>query len=127
MTAAEAIDALLLLGGGGLLVEAVRALVNRRKMSADVTGELTRSAVAMLQPLRARVESLEAEAEHLRVDLHEARGEADDLRSEVKSARAEADRLRAEVHEARAELAELRGAPRPPHLYRRADRDDDQP
>lgn len=99
MTFAEVVNALLLLGGGGLVAELLRSLVQRRKMSADVAGQLTESAMALLLPLRERVVELETETGNLRADLHDARDEA--------------DLLRAELHEARTELAELRGLPRP--------------
>lgn len=58
----------LLIGGGigGVVVTAIQAMVNRRKLGADTASVLTKAAAELVQPLRDRIHELEAEVEELR-------------------------------------------------------------
>lgn len=76
----EAIRTALVAGLLTLGVELVRSLAQRRKMSADVAGELTSTAIELVAPLRQELRDARAEADQLRQELHAARVEIANLR-----------------------------------------------
>lgn len=79
---------------GGLLVELVRGLWQRRKMGADAALVVSRSAVILLEPLAKRVEAAEAEVASLRSELAEAARECAELRTALHDAQGEVEVLR---------------------------------
>jgi hypothetical protein len=90
----QVVQLLLALGVGGLLVEAVRALVQRRKMNADVADRLTNTALVLLAPLERRVHAADAEAERMREALTKAHTELEAMRQELRACRRMIAKLR---------------------------------
>lgn len=54
-------EVLLAAGVGGIFVEAIRAFRQRKKMGAEYADVIASSAIKLLQPLEARIKSLEDE------------------------------------------------------------------
>lgn len=69
-------------GASGIGVLATIA-VQRRKLKADTAGALTDAALALVQPLRARVAELENEALAVREELAASQRELQELRATV--------------------------------------------
>lgn len=93
------------LGLGGGIVEALRAISQRRKIGADAVAVISAAASELVEPLRRelanerREHALELEAERKKVaevrdELGQALEEARELRGELAMARVEADELR---------------------------------
>ncbi|MFF3868340.1 hypothetical protein [Micromonospora sp. NPDC001898] len=72
-----------MLGGAGGLAVLATVTVQRRKLKAETAGALTDAALALVQPLRARVAELEAEALTVREQLTASHRELLELRSTV--------------------------------------------
>ncbi|WP_433350042.1 hypothetical protein [Micromonospora sp. CA-111912] len=72
-----------MLGGAGGLAVLATVTVQRRKLKAETAGALTDAALALVQPLRARVAELEAEALTVRDQLTASQRELQELRSTV--------------------------------------------
>ncbi|NBE79992.1 hypothetical protein [Micromonospora rubida] len=72
-----------MLGGAGGLAVLATVTVQRRKLKAETAGALTDAALALVQPLRARVAELEAEALTVREQLTASQRELQELRSTV--------------------------------------------
>ncbi|MFI0795814.1 hypothetical protein ACH4OY_24490 [Micromonospora rubida] len=72
-----------MLGGAGGLAVLTTVTVQRRKLKAETAGALTDAALALVQPLRARVAELEAEALTVREQLTASQRELQELRSTV--------------------------------------------
>ncbi|MEU2615097.1 hypothetical protein ABZ570_26480 [Micromonospora sp. NPDC007271] len=77
------ISALGLFGGASGLGVLATVAVQRRKLKADTAGALTDTALALVQPLRARVTELEAEALTVREQLTGSQRELRELRATV--------------------------------------------
>ena len=73
MTQQEVVQVLVALGIGGGVVETIRALFSRRKMSADYADVISASAVRLLTALEHRVDTLEAELAQERRERREER------------------------------------------------------
>lgn len=90
----QAIQLLLALGVGALLVEVARGLFQRRKMNADVATRLTNTSLLLLRPLEKRVHAADEEAERLRVALTRAHTELEAMRQELRACRRMIAKLR---------------------------------
>lgn len=71
----EVAQILVAIGAGGVVVEGIRALFTRRKMSADYADVISASAVRLIAPLEARIQDLEAQVLTLTEDLASERSE----------------------------------------------------
>lgn len=68
---------LLLSGGvGAIIVEAIRALSQRKKIDADYAETISQSAIGLLKPLEARIKELEDELAKTKAEAERWRAEA---------------------------------------------------
>jgi molecular chaperone GrpE (heat shock protein) len=75
---------LLLAGGlGGLVIEAFRAVVQRKKMGADYAEVISQSAINLLNPLERRIKELESELAATQQELADCRAESEQWREEA--------------------------------------------
>lgn len=107
MDASTLISLLTVLATGGVLAEAVRSLVQRKKMSADVAQGLTETAMTLLKPLRERIQELEQELTDTQQVLADTKVELLAARSEVRMLRAESRAERARLHREIGDSGEL--------------------
>ena len=110
---------LLAVGVGGLLVELIRGLFQRKKMGADYADVISNSAVRLLKPLEERIAELEQQVRDARAELVLAYTEIHELRQRLHEdiIRNQEDREvrayeRAEERKVRSEDREVRGEDR---------------
>jgi predicted RNase H-like nuclease (RuvC/YqgF family) len=70
--------------GSGALTAIITAFVSRKRMGADAAQILSRSAVAMLNPMRKEVERLTERAEHLELKLTDTNKQLEECHTMVK-------------------------------------------
>lgn len=111
-TSGDVVQLLAMAGVGGVSVEVVRSVMQRRKMGADYADVIARSATSLLEPLAKRVGELEMalSAERTKVvELTEAqevaRHKALDLTTALEAAQSEVKALRREIKALRADNA----------------------
>ena len=105
MSVSQAAIALLTGGGLAILLDALRAFINRKKLAkdtdkagADAASVVTAAALTLVQPLQDRI--------------HELTSEVDELRAQVKETTAELSAARAANQAKDVELEQLRAARR---------------
>ena len=83
------------LGLGGLVAEALRSFVQRRKMGADYADVIAGTAVKLLEPLNKQIAALQEELAATKVELAATKNELTATKAELQSVREEAHALRA--------------------------------
>jgi hypothetical protein len=125
------ISAFGLISGAGGLSMLVTVLMQRRKLRADAAAALTEVALTLVQPLRARVSELEAEALVVREQLAASRREIQLLRARVWDLTRRLDRWRAAIMAPNATVDRIRRAvaeeDERPHPSAEQRPDDDRP
>lgn len=97
----DSIAGLLLAAGiGGIIVEVIRTLRQRKKMGAEYADVIASSAIKLLEPLEHRIEDLEE-------DLKEEQRVSKETKAELKACRSELRSCREELHDAREEIQRL--------------------
>lgn len=103
------------LGLGAVLVETVRAIVNRRKLGADYADVISKAAVGLLEPLQERIKELEEQVEVLEIKLYSANtaleAAKDDLAiatTELTVAKSDLEQCRTTIAKQSEEIAVLR-------------------
>lgn len=113
MGRAEWVQFVLAIGLGGIIVEALRSMSQRRKMGADAAKSITDATMALLRPLHERIEELEdelvEERQRFQAEMASARRDFEQQTAAMKQDLATA---RMELADARTELAEARRAVR---------------
>lgn len=102
MEVTELVGTILLSGTGGVVLKTgIENLLNRRKLGAetdkvdaDAADVVTRTALALVEPLGRRIRELEDEVDELRSRVREATQELDDCRAIGRRQAAEIQRLR---------------------------------
>lgn len=88
------LDWLVALGVGGLIIEIIRGIFQRKRMGGDYADRMASAASALVDPLRRRVQEADDEVSDLRRRLRLAENEVEMLRSELADARHEVEMLR---------------------------------
>jgi predicted nucleic acid-binding Zn-ribbon protein len=91
------------MGVGAVLLETVRAVFTRKKMSADTAKILVEAANTLVEPLREEVQTL-------RIETKKLKDERDTLEHELSETLEMATSLRQELQMARSEIGLLREA-----------------
>ena len=91
------VDWLLAFGVGGVVIEALRAFVQRRKMGADYADVIASSAIKLLMPLEDRVKELEQEQLAYLRKLEEHQTELRDTKRKLILTQAELREARNEI------------------------------
>lgn len=107
MTAQSAVSLLVALGVGGLLVEGLRAVVQRRRMNADVAHSHAEAkaievatALSLLDPMRRQIADLQAQLDQAERRAEELAAQLVQVTHELHQARVELDALREEQQRA---------------------------
>ena len=95
------LDWFVALGVGGLIIEIIRGIFQRRRMGGDYADRMASAASALVDPLRRRVQEADDEVSDLRRRLRLAENEVEMLRSELADARHEVEMLRDLLADAR--------------------------
>lgn len=97
-------DLLIGSGIGGILLSAVQAVINRKKLGAETASVLTKAAAELVKPLSDRIHELEDEVKKLRTQVRETVDQLEHASSQLDQCQ---DRERAKD----ALIAELTRAP----------------
>lgn len=89
----EITEILLAAGVGGIIVEAIRGLRQRKKMGADYADVIASSAIKLLEPLEERVQEMRTELDKTKLELKDAKRELTAARAELRTARGEIRKL----------------------------------
>lgn len=107
-TSRDVVQLLTVAGVGGVAVEVVRSVLQRRKMGADYADVIARSATSLLEPLAKRVAELEISLASERQESQKARDEAHGAHQEAEKAHAQVTLLTTDLQAARGEVRALR-------------------
>lgn len=102
----EGIDSRLLgwavaLGLGGLVAEAFRSFIQRRKMGADYADVIAGTAVKLLEPLQQRINDLQGQLTEVRAQLTETQEDLTATREQLADTQEELSHARQEAHDLR--------------------------
>lgn len=86
-SADQVVEWALLLGAGGLMLEAFRSFRDRRNRKADYSEVIARSAMVLLEPLESRIRELESEVVEVKKELRKAREETAFWKAEAQAER----------------------------------------
>lgn len=109
------LDILLALGAGGIIVEGVRSVVQRKKLGADYADVIASSAIKLLEPLEEKVKELEAQQQSSHKSLHETKAELRETKRKLTLTQAELREARNEIRRLTLKILEYERGGRNPH------------
>lgn len=105
------------LGLGGLVAEALRSFVQRRKMGADYADVIAGTAVKLLEPLNKQIQELQGKLEITQRQLAATNDELTATNTELTATKEELSATQLVLGSTQRELQALRAEMRPPGVW----------